>query len=186
YPVSAAAFATAAVALPSVRCTAWMPGLVDSLATRSSRPASSTFQCCTSSGDSCSFAMTLSSGTGPFDRAGVVTLARTPVELTTREAGLPSAPPAKLPKLAWFSALSGTSIVGAAVAAKAPSGNAVAASLTAGVAPAQLGGTDNLPTVCALPRAAVAALAPRPPRCPPGEDSPPLSEPRPIPWLQGW
>src|ERR1700744_6511044 len=136
-----------------------MPGLVDSLATRSASPASSTFQCCTSSGDSCSFAITLSSGTGPFDRVGVVTLARTPVEVTTRDAGLPSAPPAKLPRLAWLSALSGISIVGAAVAAKAPSGNGVAASLIAGVAPAQLGGTDNLPIVCALPSAAAAAPA---------------------------
>src|SRR5947208_4785862 len=124
-----------------------MPGLVESLATRSSRPASSTFQCWTSSGDSWSFAITLSSGIGPFDRAGAVTLARTPAELTTRDAGLPSAPPARLPRLAWLSALSGISIVGAAVAAKAPSGNDVAASLIAGVAPAQLGGTDSLPTV---------------------------------------
>src|ERR1700749_2075514 len=149
-----------------------MPGLVDSLATRSSSPASSTFQCCTSSGDSCSFAITLSSGIGPFVRAGVVTLARTPVELTTREAGLPNAPPAALPRVAWLSALNGRSIVGAAVAAKAPSGNAVAASLIAGVAPAQLGGTDNLPTVCALPRAPAAARA----ACP-GEDSPGPSQP---------
>src|SRR5690349_20047462 len=131
--------------------------------------------------------MTLSSGIGPLARAGAVTLARTPVELTTRDAGLPSAPPAKLPRLALLSALSGASIVGAAVAAKALSGNDVAASLTAGVAPAQLGGTDNLPTVCALPRAADAARAPRPPRpapCP-GDDSPPLSEPSATPWLQG-
>ena len=75
--------------------------------------------------------------------------------------------------------------MGAAVAAKALSGNAVAASLTAGVAPAQLGGTDNLPTVCALPRAADAARAPRPgARCP-GDDRPPFSEPSRIPWLHG-
>ena len=89
--------------------------------------------------------------------------------------------------MAWLSALSGISIVGAAVAAKAPSGNAVAASLIAGVAPAQLGGTDNLPIVCALPRAADAARAPKPRQATcPGDDSPPFSEPRPIPWLQGW
>src|SRR5271155_1936371 len=164
-----------------------MPGLVDSLATNSSSPASSTDQCCTWSGASCNCAMTLSSLTGPLLRSPAgTTLGLTPVELTTRAAGLPSAPPVKLPIVLWLSKLSGISVAGAAVAAKVPSGKAVAASLTAGVAPAQLGGTDNLPTVCALPIAADAALAPipRPPRCP-GEDSPAPSEPRPTPWLQG-
>src|ERR1700684_132586 len=162
-----------------------MPGLVDSRATSSSSPASSTDQCWTSSGASCSFAMTWSSLTGPLLRSPAgSTLGRTPVELTTREAGLPSAPPVKLPIVLWLSRLSGISVVGAAVAAKAPSGNAVAASLTAGVALAQLGGTDNLPIACALPSAADAARAPKPAACP-GEDSPPLSEPKPIPWLHG-
>src|ERR1700719_1854906 len=116
-----------------------MPGLVDSLATNSSSPASSTDQCCTWSGASCNCAMTLSSLTGPLLRSPAgTTLGLTPVELTTRAAGLPSA--------LWLSKLSGISVAGAAVAAKVPSGKAVAASLTAGVAPAQLGGTDNLPT----------------------------------------
>ena len=142
-----------------------MPGLVDSFATSSSSPASSTFQCWTSSGYSCSFAITLSSGIGPFDRAGAVTLARTPVELTTREAGLPSAPPAALPSVAWLRAPSGRSIVGAAVAAKVLSGNAVAASLTAGVAPAQLGG----PTAC-----------PPSARCPEPQSPPSLQGPRDV------
>src|ERR1700757_2216214 len=131
--------------------------------------------------------MTLSSLTGPLLRSpGGVTLARTPVELTTRAAGLPSAPPVKLPSVAWLSRPNGMSVAGAA-AAKALSGNAVAVSLIAGVAPAQLGGTDNLPTVCALPRAADAALA-APPICGatcPGDDRPPFSDPNPIPWLHG-
>ena len=118
-------------------------------------------------------------------RAGAVTLARTPVELTTREAGLPSAPPAALPSVAWLSALSGRSIVGAAVAAKALSGNAVAASLIAGVAPAQLGGTDNLPTVCALPRAAVAARLPGPGPRMPRRGQPTVQRTQRTPWLQG-
>ena len=61
------------------------------------------------------------------------------------------------------------------------SGNAVEASLIAGVALAQLGGTDNLPTVCALPRAADAALAPKPGATCPGEDSPPFSDPNAYP-----
>ncbi len=65
-------------------------------------------------------------------------------------------------------------------------GKAVEASLTAGVAPAQLGGTDNLPIVCALPTAADAARAPRPAAACPGEVSPPPNDPRPIPWLHGW
>src|ERR1700761_6551723 len=131
--------------------------------------------------------MTLSSGTGPLERAGATTLARTPVEATTREAGLPRAPPAKDPRLAWLSALSGSSMVGAAVAANAPSGNDVAASLIAGLALAQPGGTDILTIGCAPPSAAVAALGaiPRPPTCP-GEVSPAPSEPRPMPWLHGW
>src|ERR1700729_3845586 len=166
-----------------------MPGFVDSRATNSSSPASSTDQCCTESGASCNCAMTLSSLTGPLLRSPEgTTLARTPVELTTREAGLPSAPPAKLPSVLWLSRFIGISVAGAAVAAKVPSGNgaAVAASLTAGVALAQLGGTDSLPIVCALPTVAAAALAPRPAAACPGEDSPPLSDPRPIPWLHGW
>src|SRR6202012_3731979 len=132
--------------------------------------------------------MTLSSLTGAFVRSPAgVTRARTPVELTTRDAGLPIAPPVKLPSVLWLSRPNGISVAGAAVAAKAVSGNAVEASLIAGVAPAQLGGTDTLPIVCALPKAADAALAPapRPPACP-GDDNPAPSEPRPMPWLHGW
>jgi hypothetical protein len=74
----------------------------------------------------------------------------------------------------------------AGAAARLVLGKAVEVSLIAGVALAQLGGTDNFPTVCALPRAADAALAPRPGAKCPGEDSPPLSDPNPIPWLHGW
>src|ERR1700740_1187555 len=137
--------------------------------------------------------MTLSSLTGAFGRSPAgVTRARTPVELTTRDAGLPIAPPVKLPSVLWFSRPNGISVAGAAVAANVVSGNAVEASLIAGVAPAQLGGTDNLPIVCALPIVAETPRAPRhlnPPTraapCP-GEDSPPFSEPKPVPWLHGW
>src|ERR1700739_260397 len=137
--------------------------------------------------------MTLSSLTGAFVRSPAgVTRARTPVELTTRDAGLPIAPPVKLPSVLWLSRPNGISVAGAAVAANVVSGTAVEASLIAGVAPAQLGGTDNLPIVCALPIVADAARAPRPPRPPrpaaacPGKDSPPSSEPKPTPWLHGW
>src|ERR1035441_1021295 len=129
--------------------------------------------------------MTLSSLTGPLLRSGGVTRARTPVELTTREAGLPSAPPAKLPSVPWLSTPNGISAA-AGAAAKLVSGNAVEASLIAGVALAQLGGTDNLPTVCALPMAADAARAPKPGAKCPGEDSPPFSAPSGTPWLHGW
>src|ERR1700758_3867821 len=129
--------------------------------------------------------MTLSSLTGALLRSpGGVTRARTPVELTTRAAGLPSAPPVKLPSVPWLNSPIGISVVGAA--ARLVVGKAVEASLIAGVALAQLGGTDNLPTDCALPRAADAALAPRPGAKCPAEDSPPLSDPNPIPWLHGW
>src|ERR1700752_5258411 len=103
--------------------------------------------------------MTLSSLTGPLLR---------------RAAGLPRAPPVKLPSVPWLNSPIGISVAGAAV--RLVVGKAVEASLIAGVAPAQLGGTDNLPTDCAPPRAADAALAPMPgARCT-GEDSPPLRD----------
>src|SRR6202012_2622110 len=117
--------------------------------------------------------MTLSSLTGPLVRSpGGVTRARTPVELTTRATGLPSAPPVKLPSVPWLNRPIGMSVAGAA--ARLVLGKAVEVSLTGGGPLPQRGGTDNSPTVCALPRAADAALAPRPGAKCPGEDSPPL------------
>src|ERR1700730_18880416 len=100
--------------------------------------------------------MTLSSLTGPLLRSAGVTRARTRVELTTRAAGLPSAPPVKLPSVPWFNRPIGMSVA-AGAAAKLVSGNAVEASLIAGGGLAQLGGTENLPTPCAPPRAAPGA-----------------------------
>src|ERR1700754_4021662 len=118
--------------------------------------------------------MTLSSLTGALLRSpGGVTRARTPVELTTRAAGLPSAPPVKLPSVPWLNSPIGISVAGAA--ARLVVGKAVEASLNAGVALAQLGGTDSLPTVCPLLSAADAALAPRPGATCPGEAKPPFS-----------
>src|SRR6185437_1944977 len=129
---------------------------------RASSPALSTFQCCTESGCFCNFAMTSSSLTGAAAALPPLARARAPLPLYTW--AFPRAPPVMLPSAAWPSRLPGSSAAGAAP--RLVTGNALVASLIAGVADAQLGGTDNLPTRFDSPTPADTALLRPAPRMP--------------------
>lgn len=110
-----------------------------------------------------------SSLTGPCRRSPVIARVGMPVVLTTRAAGLPSAPPARLPRVASFTRPEKSV---AAAAARLVAGSAVEASLIAGAAVAQPAGTDSLPTVGALPSTADTGFAAMPEAMWPGDASP--------------
>lgn len=74
----------------------------------------------------------------------------------------PRAPPAKPARASWLNKLPTPSAVAAGAAAALVPDNALAASLTVGVATAQVGGTDSVPTKPAWPTPAETADAAAP------------------------
>src|SRR6201988_4751458 len=142
-----------------------MPGFFANRSSKLSRPSWSTVWCCTLSGfsDICATRRLSCSGDCLFLRSlSGVRRPRTPLLATTVGAPAPIALPST-PAAGMELNMPASAIAAAGTASGPAADNAAATVLIAGVAVAQLGGTDNLPTnVPALPISADTELVSQP------------------------